>query len=74
MSSTSPADDHPSEEALRTYAAGCLEPAEAADLESHLAACTSCCDLVAGTAPDSFLTLLRLAHATAAAPPPEGHA
>jgi WD40 repeat protein len=63
-----PGDAHPPEEALRTYAAGCLEPAEAADLETHLAACTACCALVADTPPDSFLTVLQQVHSAAATP------
>jgi Tol biopolymer transport system component len=61
-------DAHPPEEALRTYAAGCLEPAKAADLENHLAGCTACCALVAETPPDSFLTQLQQARDPAGVP------
>jgi tRNA A-37 threonylcarbamoyl transferase component Bud32 len=61
---------HPPDEALRAYAQGQLEPADAVALESHLEACSSCCALVADAPPDSFLTQLQEAHGPV--PPPEG--
>jgi hypothetical protein len=52
---------HPDREKLCAFGAGRLAPAEAADVEGHLAGCDYCCWVLEENPVDTFVTRLRLA-------------
>ena len=52
-------DPHPSAEELAAFDAGCLPPPRAAAVETHVAACPSCCRRLEELPEDAFAALVR---------------